>query len=145
METNNNLETLEMRPLKTNGFFCPLHPMQIISWVVTIWVSVLFYTLISPGYDTSIRNSLNICFGISLLVILSLTLIGKCPSKILKIQNSIYVPLLYPHVWLLALATAITPTDEVVLSYRKSIINRSQFFLNQNEYIYCTFCEAYSK
>lgn len=82
MNTSNNMETLEIRQLKTNGFYCPLHPMQILSWVVTIWVSALFYTLISPGYDTSIRDSLNICFGISLFVILSLTIIGKYSLKI---------------------------------------------------------------
>jgi hypothetical protein len=86
MQTQFQTENENVRSLKTNGFTCPLNLMQIVSWLITMIVLLLVYTLVIPGFDTPVRIALNIIFTASLSMIFLLMMTGKFPIKIINLD-----------------------------------------------------------
>ena len=77
MDSQIEHEQEKARPLKTNGFYCPLHPMQIASWIVTLSVNASFYTLVSPGFNKDEEIVINIIITLSFVILFILAMIGK--------------------------------------------------------------------
>lgn len=94
MEESSSVPNL--RKLKTNGFNCPLHWMQVVSWLGTLAYVILFYSMVLPSFDLAVMIGLDIICGINLLILFIITMI----------------------------ATGLNPTDPIVLNNRNALLGR---------------------
>jgi hypothetical protein len=42
-------DQIELRPVKKNGFCCPLNPLQVTSWLIYAYKILTFYLVIYPA------------------------------------------------------------------------------------------------
>jgi hypothetical protein len=94
----------KLRKLKTNGFDCPWHGYQIISWI-SVFLTLCCYFMILPSFEKLTRVFLIIIIFILLIIVVILMIIS----------------------------TIINPTDTVVIESRKAIVALSSYEQKEDE------------
>ena len=57
------MNNLSLANIKTNGFYGPLHPLQVGSWIVSLFTIIIYYTANIPVFSKDLKV-INLCIYI---------------------------------------------------------------------------------